>query len=341
MRKGSAVFVMLLWVAMIIGLLAACGQSRTADEPMPSNEESSTTQELTHIKISFNKNGGQTPLFVAEKYGFYEKHGLKVERVEFENQINQVSAMTAGQLDIMAAIPSFVWGALEQGYDLVAFMQNETAKKSPPDSGALIARHDSGVQKLNDLAGKKVSCNSLASIACVEALYLLKQENVDVSEIQIVEAPFTAHYDLLKSGQVDAVVAIDPFTTRIMVDDLGEILSYYYVDTVPGQPLGAWWAHRDWLEKNSDIAKRFQAAIKDSIDFLKEDDERARKEVGDFIGLDEEILKNMPILNWDYQVDPATWERANEIMVEMGMLNQKLKTDDYFSDLIQPFIVTK
>lgn len=337
-----------LVIGVALAIMAACGGTSPSNNGSPPNtvgsseakqDSESTPPPLIAIKLSYQKNGGQTPQFVAERHGFYEKHGLKVERVEFENNSHMVGAMNSGQVDIVASIPSFMWSAREAGYDLVTIMQNEATHLEPPDSGALIVHVDSGIKEYKDLEGKKLVCSSLNSQNCLNAEWVLKENGVDLSKIEIIEAPFTAHFDLLNSRQVDAAVAVDPFTTQILMTQVGEVLFYHNMETAPGQSLGAWWVTRKWLEENEATALKFQAAIKDAIDFLKEDDDRAREEVGAFTGLDEEVLKNMPILNWSYDVDPSAWEKGSEILVEMGALQQKPNPDDYFSELIKPYFI--
>lgn len=335
MWKKYTYFRLFVLVVATFCFLAACGKAGTPESAEVSNRRS--TAEKTKIKISYNKNGGQTPLFVAEQYGFYEKYGLEVERIEFNNNSDMVGAMNAGQVDIIASIPSFIWNAREAGYDLVTIMQNETSQLTAPDSGALIVGSDSNIKEYKDLEGKKVAVLAVSVQNWLNAGYVLKANGVDLSKIQLVEAPFPTHFDLLQTKQVDAVTTVDPFTTHIVTSGIGEVLMYYNIESAPGQPLGAWWVTRDWLADNQETAAKFQAAIKDSIDFLNEDEHRARQIVGEFIGLDEKILENMRLLNWNYDVDRDVWEKVSEINVEMGALQEKPDPDSYFTDIIRPF----
>jgi len=294
-------------------------------------------EKITTIRFSFNKNAGQTPQYVADTRGFFKKHGLKVERIEFRNNPDMVAALDRGHLELMASIPGSPLSAREQGYDLVAFMQNETSNFAAPDSGALIARRGSGIKSIADLKGKTVACLYLSSQDCVDSKYVIKKAGVDLKSITFIEANFGTHFDLLRSGQVDAVSTVNPFTTHILTKGTGDLLAWNYIESNPGQPLGAWWAKRQWVNKNPQLVRAFQLAIKDAIDFLRQDKVRAREVVAEYTGLDKGLLTEMAPLNWNYQVDPQAWQQEAKILVEMGALQKMPKPEEYFAEQIKQY----
>ncbi len=333
MRRSRSVITSLLLCVILgaVSILSACGGSESSGG---NADGEAGKEELIKLRIAYNKNGGQTPQYVAVTKGFFEKHGLSVESIEFKTNTDSVAALESGNLDILASIPSTIWSAREAGFDLVAFMQNETAGFEEPDSGTLIAAPDSGINSLKDLAGKEIACLSLSSQACLDAIYLLEKEGLPRDSYKITEAPFATHYDLLANKQVDAVVTVDPFSTKIITEKVGTVLSYIYIDTNPGQPLGAWWSHRDWVEENPEIVEKFSLAIKDAIDYLHEDENRAREIVAEYTGLDPETVKNMPMMNWNYELKVDAWQKQGEILKQVGGLKEVPDPDAYFAEAI-------
>jgi NitT/TauT family transport system substrate-binding protein len=316
--------------------LTACSQQTSSEK---AGSQGANGQLLTKIRIGFNKSGGQTPQYVADTKGFFEKHGLKVERTEFTDNSKMVAAIQSGELDIMASIPAAVLSARDQGFDLVTFMQNETAKMQEPDSGAILVNKNSRISSLKDLQGKKIGVLSKGSQASIDGLYVIKKAGVDLGKVTLISAPFASHFDLLKSNQVDATITVDPFTTQIMESGIGKVLAYNYIDTVPGQPLAAWWAKKDWVQKNPQAVEAFSLAIKDAIDYLHADENRARQVIAEYTGLDPKLLEKMPMLNWNYKVDPNAWNKENEILLEMGAVQKMPKPDDYFADHIKKYFI--
>ena len=55
----------------------------------------------------------------------------------------------------------------------------------------------------------------------------LKDQGVDYSKVNFVEAAFPQHGDLLRGGSLDAVVTADPFMSRITDSGAGYVASYY------------------------------------------------------------------------------------------------------------------
>lgn len=327
-----------LFLALVL-VLSACGGGGGSQSGAASEGSGEGGNDLIKLRVAYNKNGGQTPQYVAGTKGFFEKHGLSVERIEFKTNTDSVAALESGDLDIMASIPSNVWIAREAGFDIVAFMQNETAGTETPNSGALIVGAESGIKEPKDLAGKKIACLSLGSQDCLDMVYVLEKAGVPRDSYTIIESTFATHYDLLKNKQVDAVESVDPFTTLITKDGVGEVLFYSYIESNPDQPLGAWWAKREWVESNPEIVEKFSLAIKDAIDYLHEDEQRARDIVAEYTGLDPNIVKEMPMLKWNYELDIDAWQKEAEILVEVGGLKGVPDPKDYFAEAIHQYQV--
>src|SRR5437763_10976915 len=89
------------------------------------------------LKVGTLKQAGLTDVWVAKQAGIFERNGLDVELVEFRNGNEAIAAHQGGYVDIMLSIPGSAMTAIEQGFDLVLISQNETAKATAPDAGAI------------------------------------------------------------------------------------------------------------------------------------------------------------------------------------------------------------
>jgi len=67
----------------------------------------------------------------------------------------------------------------------------------------------------------------------------------------------------------------DPFTTQLRLNG-GRVISWNYVEAIPEQPLGVWFAKGSFLKSNPQAIDGFIKAMKESIDYLHADDSRAR-----------------------------------------------------------------
>ena len=198
--------------------------------------------------------------------------------------------------------------------------------------------HDSKLNSLADLAGKQIAVSGIHSQMDVALLKTLKNAGVDVSTVQSIEIPFSSQIDALKSGTIDAIAELDPWTTVLRTSGVGKVLGWTYVDSVPGQPIGAWYVSSAFAKKNPDVVRRFAQSIRDAIDYMQADPQRARQNVAAYTGLDPALVKNMPINKWDYTIKPARWQATVDMMVEMGVMDKPHKAEEYFSEFVQPYI---
>jgi NitT/TauT family transport system substrate-binding protein len=319
-KKIASAFIL----ALMFAPFTAYGQARAAP--------------LKTVKVGTLKIAALTNARLAKKEGFFEKNGLNVQFVEFKSGSEAIFAQRGGDVDIILSIPGTVMVAHERGFDLVAIAQNETAKSVAPDSGALIVAKDSNIRSLKDLEGKKIATSAMRTQQAVAMLTAIKKAGGDVSKVKIVEIPYPSHADVLRSKQVDAVAPLDPFSTQILSSGKGKVLSYYYVETLPEQPLGAWFVKKTWIPGHEDIITAFGKSLRESIDYLVADPVRARKLVAAYTGLDPELVKSMPMINWSYKVDPAKWQGVIQMMREGGELKKDHKAEEYFSEQIKVFI---
>jgi NitT/TauT family transport system substrate-binding protein len=271
--------------------------------------------------------------------GIFQKQGLAVKLVYFNSGAQAINAAQAGDIDIFLSIPGTVMSADERGFDLVCLFQNEVAKKAGPDSGGIVVLKDSPINTLADLAGKTVGVGGLHSQNTVGAQVTLRKAGVDVGKINLVEIPFPVMPNALKAKQIDAAVAVDPFTTQLQSSGTGKVLAWYYIDSIPEQPLGGWFAKRAYVKKNPEVIAAFNRAMKETIDYMKQDTERARREVVAYSGLDAPLVRDMPMIAWDYNVRLEKWQQVVDMMRESGELQKPHRAEEYLSDEIKPYIV--
>lgn len=295
-------------------------------------------QAAEKVSVGTLKMAALTNPWVAKQQGIFEKNGLDVTLVEFTNGAAAIAAQQSGDIQILLSIPGTAMIAVERGFDLVAIFQNEIAHKTTPDSGSIEVAAASNLKTLSDLAGKKVVVGGLHSQQTVDAQIVLKRAGVDISGVQWIEMPYPTHATALKSGQIDAVVTVDPFTTQLVTSGVGRVLSWVYVDSLPEQPLGAWYARSTYVNKNPQLIEAFTKSMKESIDYMNADADRARAEVVAYTNLDPGLVKDMPMIAWDYHVHPDKWQDVIDMMQKNGELQKPHKAAEFFAPQLKPYI---
>ena len=307
--------------------------------PVVFGVDASAQDKLLPLTVGTLKQSSLTDIWVAKQAGIFEQNGLDVQLIEFRSGNEAIAAQRGGHVDIVLSIPGTAMTANERGFDLVLVSQNETAHAQGPDSGALIVLKDSGMNSVSDFAGKKIATSNLHSQRPVATQVVLRKHSVDPSTMTFLEIPFGSLPDALRSHQIDIAASLDPWTTQMRTAGYAKVLSWDYVESIPEQPIGAWFARREFVEKNGDAVVRFAKSVRDAAEYMNADVERAKQNVAAYTGLEVAFLKDMPLNVWSYRIDPAKWQAVADMMHASGELQKPHNVDEYLSDIVKPYVM--
>lgn len=312
---------------MILLLLSACSGDGEVKNAAASNENA----EVLPLKVGIQKIAALTNAWIADEVGIYEEYGLDVELIEFKSGSESINAQRSGSVDIILSAPGTAMVANESNFDLVAIAQNEISQAEGPDTASIQVLADSKIEGLRDLEGKKVAIYDSRNQLVIGLKKIIKESGADISQVDFVEVPFASMGDALKNGQVDAISLVDPYTTQLVSNGTTKVISWNYVDSIPEQPVGAWYARSEFVEKNLEAVSRFNDAISASIEYMVEDEARAQQKIVDFTGVDEKLITEMPQIAWSNNFDEDVWQQIVDMYVEAKELKKPHEVKEYFS----------
>jgi NitT/TauT family transport system substrate-binding protein len=216
------------------------------------------TSAATKINLLYIPGGDFVPSFVAKDQGIFEKHGLDVDMSIAQNGSVISAALAADQAQIGVPTPPVLLQANEQGLDLVV-VAGATVLPFPKGAAGVIA-HD-GINGPKDLVGKKVAVPGFGGSFDVITRYWVKTNGVDIRQVNWIELQFPQMGDGLKSGLADAVLAVNPFYSRILDAKLGHDIGNPWDSAPPGTMIVLYAATRAWATKNPEAVKGFRAAL--------------------------------------------------------------------------------
>src|SRR6201996_3446017 len=162
---------------------------------------------LTPLKLSWNAGAICTaPVPVAVNQGFFRKHGLQVELVNFAGSTDQLlEAIATGKSDAGVGMALRWIKPLEQGFDvkLTAGIHGGCMR--------LLATKASGIVDLQGLKGRTVGVSDMASPAKNFFAITLKKIGVDPdNDVHWRQYPAPLLGEALKKGEVQAIADGDP-----------------------------------------------------------------------------------------------------------------------------------
>jgi NitT/TauT family transport system substrate-binding protein len=235
-------------------------------------------------------------VFIAQEEGYFRKRGLDVEPKLIPLNPSIPPAIQSDSIQLGGPTPSVFLQAVDGGLDHVVLTGGGATSKKMTGIG-LVAKAGGGIKTAQDCVGKKIGVPGLGAFLHVGFRAWLKTQGVDYNRVTFLEAAFPQHGDLLRGGTLDAVVTADPFMARIVSSGTGYVASYYSTFLPDGLPTLVFTARRDWVQKNMQAAKGFQAGIAEAAVFLNNpaNTDKVRAHIGKYIKLPPEVLATVQI----------------------------------------------
>lgn len=248
----------------------------------------------TKIKLGYSAAAGFSNAFVAADEGFFAKHGLDVELVLVPNSSTTPAALVAGSLQVATPTAPVTLQAMEAGLDLVVLSGGGVSVKGSTEVG-VVAHEGSGIKTAKDFEGRKVATPGLNGFLHVLFREWMTQQGADWKKVTFVETPFAQLNDVVKSGQVDAIVTADPMLSRAIAGNAGYLVANYVSDLGDGVTGGWFVASRPWVAANKEAAKAFQTAMKEATELAMKNPDVLRKSIAAHIKMPPEVLAQLAL----------------------------------------------
>ena len=176
------------------------------------------------IVLGFSASTAFSTAFVAANEGLFKKHGVDVEMKLVPNSSTTPAALVAGSLQVATPTAPVTMQAVEQGLDLIVISGGGYYVKGMEDVGVMV-RPDSTIKTAKDFEGKRVATAGLNAFLHVLFRKWMEDNGGDYRKVRFTETAFAQQIDVLKNGQVDAILAVQPFLSRGLETNAGKIVS--------------------------------------------------------------------------------------------------------------------
>jgi len=161
----------------------------------------------------------QLPLTIAERLGYYSAEGLEVEVLDLGTGARAQQAMLEGAVDIACStfddfLVLYAKKQLHRAFVLVG--------RAPQVAFGVSKRYVPGYRKASDLKGMAIGIAAPGVSAMLVAKLVLARAGLSAQEVRFVEtAGVVAALQAIRSGQVDAMVHVEPVMT--MLEQKGDV----------------------------------------------------------------------------------------------------------------------
>jgi NitT/TauT family transport system substrate-binding protein len=212
------------------------------------------------MRIGTPGNDGNALAYYAFENGYFRNDGIAA----------QIQTIRAGSGSGVAG--AVVGGALDVGEGDIIAVAAAREHGLPPVSALIVAKA-SAIRNGRDLNGATIAVPSLTGPAKLVTVAWLQKNGADLTSLKFVELPQTAMAAAIARGTVAAATTTEPNLAASL--DVARVLGYVY-DAI-GNPLqvSGWFATEDWIRANTDVARRFDAAIHDAAVWANKPQNRA------------------------------------------------------------------
>jgi NitT/TauT family transport system substrate-binding protein len=249
-KKSSQPFILGILVLIVVLIGSYLIFNKVLKQP----EDQTPNDQLT-LQLKWIEQAQFMGFLVAQKQGYYEEEGIDIKILPGGVGINPVDVLVAGEADVAVAWTGNVLPAISQGEDLVNIGQGMQR------SGMrLMALKSSGIEKPEDIAGKKIGTwpggNELEPYAFIEMQGLDKDRDVTL---------VSQNFDMnqLLNGEIDLASAMiyNEYWLPIEQGYNEEDFTVFDMEEEgAGMLQDALFVQREFLENNEDLLVRFMKA---------------------------------------------------------------------------------
>jgi putative riboflavin transport system substrate-binding protein len=311
--------------------LSACGNLGSANG----------AGQLTKIRLpmGYIPNIQFAPFYVAIQKGYFRDAGIEID-FDYKFETEGVKLVGAGELPFAIVSGEQVLPARAQGLPVeyvAAWYQQYPV--------SVVAKSELGILIPQDLKGKKIGLPGLFGANYVGLRALLFEAHMAESDVSLDSIGFN-QVDLMAAGQQDVVVgytANEPIQLRAKGIPVTEIRVADYVQLASNGLL----AGEKIVKENPELVRAFVGAfLKGLSDTIAKPDEAfkiSEAYIPNFADLDANVQKQVletSIEQWKTDrlgySDPQAWENMQNILLDMGLIAEKLDLNKAFTNEFIP-----
>lgn len=312
-------------VAAGLLVLTSCG----GGEDAPAEGETAAQDGgLTEVSIGVIPIVDVAPIYLGVQEGIFEDHGLDVELTLAQGGAAIIPAVQSGDFDFgFSNITSLVIGK-SKGLPLqVVAPGPQTTGEAGDDFSSLLVPEDSDAESIVDLEGQRVAVNTLNNINDTVLKEGMRQEGGDRDSMDLVEVAFPDMGGQLESGNVDAIMAVEPFATMAMNEGAQEIYSPY-AQPIEDLTIAAYFASTDRIEEDPETVDAFIAAMKESQQYAEEHPDDAKAILSEYTEIEPDVVDELTMPKFPQQVTRDSIQRIIDLSEETGLIDETVNIDD-------------
>ena len=284
------------------------------------------------VKIGYLPSDHDAALFVAEKQGLYEKKGIKVELVQFNNGGDLMTAMASGQVDVGYVGIAPVLSSVAKGVPVKVISSAQT------EGSGIVVTKDSGIKSAADLKGKSIATPGEASIQHVLLSNYLDKNGLSIKDLNVSAMKVPSMNDALKTKQIDGIITFQPYVS-IAANDTNNVVLENSSGILPNHPCCVVVASDDFIKNHENETKNIIEIHNESTKFINDNIKSGNtsevvkllpEDIVSNADLEALSLKSFPFISGIDNSFKADVDSFQNLEVKLGILNSTVPQDKLY-----------
>jgi NitT/TauT family transport system substrate-binding protein len=308
-------------LALSLIATVAISLSGCTDSDAPTTNPS-TSAGLRPVRVAALPIAETAALWAGISQGIFARHGLQVEVLPAQGGALAIPALTKGDLDFAIGQPFGPFRADLQDLGVVIIGNYASSYATGDDINAVVASKASGITRPRDLAGRKVSVNSLGAAGDVTIMESVAKDGGDPSTIKFVEVAFPDVPAQLQAGNIDAGWVPEPFVSQLKARGDTFVVAPYQ-NTIAGLTTLTTFTTTKLLTEKPAVVNDFAAAMKETLAWAKDAANNAALRQALKAGmtsLPPAVADSLRLPNYAWEVDKASLQQLVDLAVKYKVL---------------------
>jgi NitT/TauT family transport system substrate-binding protein len=266
------------------------------------------------------------PLYLGMDKGFFEQEKLTIKPAVAEGGAAVVPAVMSGDNQIGFSNVTSLMLAQEQKLPLKPLAPGVNAAGSEDEAWDALLAPKGGVTDLKQLAGKKVSVNTLKNLPEVAVRNSLEKAGVDPTKVKFVEIPFPDVPAALEAKRVDAAFAVEPFVGA-SAGAGAKKLAAPFEQVAPNLTIAEYFTTEKYAKENPDVVERFKRAMTKSLEFAAKNPDEVRRIITTYTQIAPEVAEQIALPAFPQEVNEESLRTVADLMQEYGITSEPADVD--------------
>ena len=308
-------------LAVLAGTVLALTGCTDSDATTPSADASGGLRKVRVAALPISETAA---LWAGIKAGTFRKQGLEVEVLPAQGGAQAIPALINGDIDFAIGQPFGPFRADLQNLGVVIVGNYASSYADGDDINAVVASAKSGITRPAQLAGRKVSVNSLGAAGDITIMAAVEKDGGDPAKVKFVEVAFPDAPAQLEAGNIDAAWVTEPFITQLRKRG-DKVVVEPYQATVPGLATLTTITSNKLRESDAALVASFSTAMKETLTWAKDPANEAslRQAIKDNLKLPEAVADSVRLPAFGWELDRDGLEQLATLARKYGVLDRQ------------------